>query len=111
MIHALPARERPHKETRLFGTVDVIRADRARPPGPAAKVHAIPAGRASKVTRASRDIVACVRKRPNGTRFQTPAPRTGFAGAWDDGRFGDGERFTQPKRAAVGMPQAVIRMN
>src|SRR5271168_3691274 len=58
MTHALPPQERPHEETCLFKTVGVVRADRTGPPGPAAKVHAIPAGCASKVTRASRDIVA-----------------------------------------------------
>src|ERR1700722_3608240 len=107
MTRALPAQERPHEKTRLFGTVGVVRADRTGPPGPAAKVHAIPAGRASKVTRASRDIVACVRKRPNGTRFQTPAPYAGFARARDGGRLGDSKLFRQANRAAVGMPQAV----
>ena len=111
MIHALPARERPHKETRLFGTVDVIRADRARPPGPAAKVHAIPAGCASKVTRASGDVVAGFRKRSNRTGLQAPASRTRFTWARSERRLGNGELFRKANRAAVGMPQAVIGVN
>ena len=111
MIHALPARERPHKETRLFGTVDVIRADRARPPGPAAKVHAIPAGCASKVTRASGDVVAGFRKRSNRTGLQAPASRTRFTWARSERRLGGGEFFAEAKGAAVGMPRAVIRVN
>jgi|SRR5580704_9689710 hypothetical protein len=111
MTRALPTQERPHEEIRLFGTVGVVCADRTGPPGPAAKVHAIPAGRASKVTRASRDIVACARKRPNGTGFQTPAPRAGFARARDRRQLGDSKLFGEANRATVGMPQAVIRVN
>jgi hypothetical protein len=56
----LPAQERPHEETRLFTPVGAFGADRARPASPASLGHAIPAGCASKMTRASRDIVACV---------------------------------------------------
>jgi len=58
MARVPPAQERPHEETRLFGPIGVFRADRARPASPAALGHAIPARRASKVTRASGDVVA-----------------------------------------------------
>jgi hypothetical protein len=58
VTHVPPAQERPHEETRLFGLVGVFRADRASPASPASLGHAIPARRASKVTRTSGDVVA-----------------------------------------------------
>ena len=55
---ALPAQERPHNETGLFGTISVFRADRTSAPGAATKAHAISAGLASNVARARRDVIA-----------------------------------------------------
>ena len=96
--------EGAHGEARLFGPVGVLRANRAGPARPAAKAHAIRAGRALQMADAGGDIVARAGERADGTGVQAPASRAGFAWAWDWRRLGNGERFAKPKRAAVGMP-------
>ena len=106
-----PAQDRAHDEIRLLRAIGVFRADWASPARPAARGHAILAGWAFQMACAGGDVIAEACERPDRASAQAPASCAGFARARDRRRLGDDKLFAQPKRAAVGLPESVIRMN
>src|SRR6185437_4106641 len=108
---ALPAQEGAHEETRLLGSIGMVRADRTGAPRPTSLPHTIGARCVFQMAGASRDIVGARREGAHGASLQAPATRARLAWARNDRRFGCGQRFAEPQRAAIGVPKAVIRMN
>ena len=109
----IPARSegRPHGEIRLLGPVGVFRADRASATRPATCVpYSPPLERLLGGRRRQR-------RRSPGPRTRRPDRSSSTSGPSRIGmgsgcrRFGQGDRFAKPERAAVRMPKPVTGMD
>ena len=71
---ALPAQEGAHEETRLLGSIGMVRADRTGAPRPTSLPHTIGARCVFQMAGASRDIVGARREGAHGAGFRHQRP-------------------------------------